>query len=771
MTFEEWDAITPDYGQPGGFINGQGSTMTMPSTRESRMNDWRKSLSNDDILSMVKNSVESRSLLDTVTTTTTKKADGSTSEKEVKSLENGDKMITEYKKGPGEQRAEDIFDYDTRPPELGPQSPLRNMVDLSNIEALTNDGAPGSLLDLENAHSSYGERIGADTYRQRLMDQVHAGYGERTGMSKKDHLLWQAEKAYELDKNLARTAAAAAPRGEDLAESIFNDDIKTPKYTYTSGGLIPADSSFDPTGSGIPTERGEDLAESIFNNDTKAPEYIYTSGGLIPADSPFGPSGSGIPTERGEDLAESIFESTPKSYQYPPKEGQYYDSQGVLRDAIGREVSTLPPVGQDKINQAAMLDKIGSETDNNRLLAIAEGLKEEGLQDNRDEYGITPDTKARGHGGGGVNLEKAQNARMAAAEVVGSHITDQYAGLFEKDVEVEKEVDPDAQATTEEAGEAAVTLTTELEKELKSLEGNPVLQNQAYQKYLREIGYIKPYKEELWEALFSVGAGLMMGQSLRGAVADSFGRAQLLKEKEAAEKKERDKEMLKSMMDNSKYMNPTVFTSLLNQFGIDGYERDMYEAIFTAQKNEKLSEEAAAYGTAEIAAANNSLWDKLKGYGEKDRTGSHGLFFHMMYEIANNPHYEAQGFDIRKDGWKYVVSQAMTDFWAYQDSDEYEKADVKIMFPMTFFNNAMGLVDSDGKNTIILSQDDPELLARVGNAKMIINVQYPERNERMDIEIGIHKEWVTKFAGKGGKYSSNYPLYFADQVATNLLNQ
>jgi len=731
MTFEEWDAITPDYGQPGGFINRQGSTMTMPSTKESRMNDWRKSLSNDDILSMVKNSVENRPLLDTVTTTTTEKADGSTSEKEVKSLENGDKMITEYKRGPGEQKAEDIFDYDTRPPELGYQSPLKNMVDLSNIEALTNDGAPGSTFDvnkrMEKAMSSYGERIGEDTYRQRLMDQVHASYGERTGMSKKDHLLWQAEKAYELDKNLARTAEAATPRGEELAESIFNDDIKTPKYTYTSGGLIPAD-------------------------------------------SPFGPSGSGIPTERGEDLAESIFESTPKFYENPPKEGQYYDNQGVLRDAIGRDVSTLPAPGQDELDQAAMLDKIGSETDNNRLLAIAEGLKEEGLVKKYSDE-ITPDTKARGHGGGGVNLEKAQNARMAAAEVVGSHITDQYAGLFEKDVEVEKEVDSDAQDTVEEAGEEAVAITTKLEKELKDLEGNPLLQNQAYQQYLREIGYIKPYKEELWEALFSVGAGLMMGQSLRGAVADSFGRAQLLKEKEAAEKKERDKEMLKSMMDNSKYMNPTVFTSLLNQFGIDGYERDMYEAIYTSQKNELLSEEAAAYGTAEIGAANNALWDDIKGYGEKDRTGSHGLFFHMMNEISIDSQYQKMGFDIRDPGWTYVVSQAMTDFWAYQDSDEYEDADTRIMFPMTFFNNAMGLVDSDGKNTIILSQDDPELLARVGQAKMIVNVQYPDRNKRMDIEIGIHKEWVTKFAGKGGKYSGNYPLYFADQVATNLLNK
>ena len=49
MTFEEWDAVTPDYGQRGGFVNGQGSTMTMPSTRESRFKQYQGSLTSEDI--------------------------------------------------------------------------------------------------------------------------------------------------------------------------------------------------------------------------------------------------------------------------------------------------------------------------------------------------------------------------------------------------------------------------------------------------------------------------------------------------------------------------------------------------------------------------------------------------------------------------------------------------------------------------------------------------------------------------------------------------
>ncbi len=55
MTFEEWDAITPDYGQPGGYINGMGSTMTIPSTRESRLRDYQNSLSPQAIDEIVTN--------------------------------------------------------------------------------------------------------------------------------------------------------------------------------------------------------------------------------------------------------------------------------------------------------------------------------------------------------------------------------------------------------------------------------------------------------------------------------------------------------------------------------------------------------------------------------------------------------------------------------------------------------------------------------------------------------------------------------------------
>jgi len=57
MTFEEWDAMTPDYGQPAGFVNGQGSTMTIPSTRESRLRDYQNSLSRPQIDEIVANTL------------------------------------------------------------------------------------------------------------------------------------------------------------------------------------------------------------------------------------------------------------------------------------------------------------------------------------------------------------------------------------------------------------------------------------------------------------------------------------------------------------------------------------------------------------------------------------------------------------------------------------------------------------------------------------------------------------------------------------------
>ena len=66
-------------------------------------------------------------------------------------------------------------------------NPLRNMVDLSNIESLTDNGAPGSEFDVNKrmgaAMSSYGERIGEDAYRENLMNDAMQSYGERTGMS------------------------------------------------------------------------------------------------------------------------------------------------------------------------------------------------------------------------------------------------------------------------------------------------------------------------------------------------------------------------------------------------------------------------------------------------------------------------------------------------------------------------------------------------------------------------------------------------------------
>ena len=61
MTFEEWDAITPDHGQPGGYINGIGSTMTIPSTRESRLRDYQNSLTSGDIDKIVQNAGQTSS--------------------------------------------------------------------------------------------------------------------------------------------------------------------------------------------------------------------------------------------------------------------------------------------------------------------------------------------------------------------------------------------------------------------------------------------------------------------------------------------------------------------------------------------------------------------------------------------------------------------------------------------------------------------------------------------------------------------------------------
>ena len=68
-----------------------------------------------------------------------------------------------------------------------PISPFQNMVDLSNIENLTDNGAPGSEFDVNKrmgaAMNSYGERIGEDAYRENLMNDAMQSYGERTGMS------------------------------------------------------------------------------------------------------------------------------------------------------------------------------------------------------------------------------------------------------------------------------------------------------------------------------------------------------------------------------------------------------------------------------------------------------------------------------------------------------------------------------------------------------------------------------------------------------------
>lgn len=61
MTFEEWDAITPDYGQPAGYINGIGSTITIPSTRESRLREYQNSLTPEDINEIVQGSVQTPS--------------------------------------------------------------------------------------------------------------------------------------------------------------------------------------------------------------------------------------------------------------------------------------------------------------------------------------------------------------------------------------------------------------------------------------------------------------------------------------------------------------------------------------------------------------------------------------------------------------------------------------------------------------------------------------------------------------------------------------
>ena len=593
-------------------------------------------------------------------------------------------------------------------------SPFRNMVDLSNIETLTDGISQKEINDntarefnMAEVMAPYGERIGEDTYFQNSMTEAMAPYGERKGMSKKDYQDFLAEKAFNLDQNLAKTKDAAAPRGVELAESIFEQQET---HTMPDGTVMPGKTHGEPL-SGASDRDKDGLGGSYFKDGPTNPSEFETLG-----------------------MNSSI-------------EGQIFSAKNAA---------------EEKENRALMLAKIAEESNNSELAATAETLLEEAVLEK-----MTPAQREDKRQNDMIDKIAADSdaaylAKQTAAEVVGSEIVDENIDSFTTETTTsERETIEKVPGATEEI--------TKLEEELKALENNPAAKNEAYKNFLRKIGFLKPYKEELWSALFSAAAGVMMGQSFTQAIANSFGRAQLTKEKEEADLKERNDNMLKSLMDNSQYMTPTTFSSLLNQYGVSGSERNYYNAIFNSQKAELASTAAAAYSTAEIGTANNALWDDIKMYGELDRTGSHGKYMQMMGAIQEK--YSDMGFDVREPGWAYVVSNAMTDFWRH--SDEWDESgakdsDGRIMLPIVFFNNAMGLYDSQSESMIPISKNDKVLFAAVGQAKMIINTMYKDRNERKNIEMGIHKEWVTKFMGRGGTYSTNYPLYYKDQIMTNL---
>ena len=113
-------------------------------------------------------------------------------------------------------------------------NPLQNMVDLSNIESLTDNGAPGSEFDVNKrmgtAMSSYGERIGEDKYRENLMNNAMQEYGERTGMSTGAAAAIERKKQSSLNELAAIMDRADAQKEDDYfnaaqsPSSIFGDN-------------------------------------------------------------------------------------------------------------------------------------------------------------------------------------------------------------------------------------------------------------------------------------------------------------------------------------------------------------------------------------------------------------------------------------------------------------------------------------------------------------------------------------------------------------------
>ena len=113
-------------------------------------------------------------------------------------------------------------------------NPLQNMVDLSNIESLTDNGAPGSEFDVNKrmgtAMSSYGERIGEDKYRENLMNNAMQAYGERTGMSTGAAAAIERKKQSSLNELAAIMDRADAQKEDDYfnaaqsPSSIFGDN-------------------------------------------------------------------------------------------------------------------------------------------------------------------------------------------------------------------------------------------------------------------------------------------------------------------------------------------------------------------------------------------------------------------------------------------------------------------------------------------------------------------------------------------------------------------
>ena len=183
MTFEQWDAATPDYGQPGGYVNGQGSTLTMPSTRESRLQDYQKSLTSSDINTLVSGaaSIPTGTYIDTFEgpngyfgeNVLDNSSDGSfttpSDAKNVTTITTTGKKLT------------------TKSVDTDENSNTRTVIEDQNIEDSDGESIIGSILDFmgigEVSAAEYIEPletpVPTGVYESEYFDDVNGYYGER----------------------------------------------------------------------------------------------------------------------------------------------------------------------------------------------------------------------------------------------------------------------------------------------------------------------------------------------------------------------------------------------------------------------------------------------------------------------------------------------------------------------------------------------------------------------------------------------------------------